>query len=74
MAKITKAYIEDYGGKKEFDMFGGINIPLLGGHFYPTQFDKDEWAFHIVDIDVSDGSRKNYKVIDNTEEFEKEML
>ena len=74
MNKITKAYIEDYGCVKEYDLFGAVYYSFLNGHFYPKDYANDIWSFHIVGEPLKDGDRKDYKVIDTKEEFEKIFL
>ena len=71
---ITKKYIEDFGCKKEFDLFGSVYYSFEEGHFYAREYDEDKWAYHVVDIDIKDGSKCNYEVINTTEEFEKKYL
>ena len=53
-------YIEDFGCIREYDLFGCVFYSFLDGYFYPMDYHKNMWAYHVVDIDVNDGDRKNY--------------
>lgn len=68
---INKHYIvEEKGCKKEYDLTGCVYYQLHGNHFYPLDFQKDLWCYHVVDFDVKDGSTKTYRVMETVEEVE----